>query len=239
MYSCSCGKEYKQLRSFQEHRSMCEVIRSTKQRNIDYLTEVPSMVDMWFIVKNLTKKCQSLESEVKKLKNYINKEKKKLSIIDWLNNNFKVKTDCLNYFKTVQLCQEDLQMIFKHGFINGMLIILTNILTISKEHIKAFDQKLNTLFVCNCNGWKILDHDDFKKLVEIIHKKIYQELSIYNKNNVMIIDDLSNNDTWYKNIKKVTGGNIDYDDSVKKIRFKLYNQIKYNLKNVIEYEFSF
>ena len=84
-----------------------------------------------------------------------------------------------------------------------------------------------------------MDKDEFKIIVKIVHRKLYLQLNNYNKINERRVCDSSNNEDWYKNISKVMGNNLNYESSVKKISFKLYNRIRYNLKNVIEYEFTF
>jgi hypothetical protein len=109
----------------------------------------------------------------------------------------------------------------------------------SEQTIKAFDQKLNTLFIYSAGEWKILDKDEFKSIVKIVHRKLYLQLNNYNKINERRVCDSPNNEDWYKNISKVMGNNLNYESSVKKISFKLYNRIRYNLKHVIEYEFTF
>ena len=34
------------------------------------------------------------------------------------------------------------------------------------------------------------------------------------------------------------GGNMPYEESVRKVNFKLYKYLKFNLKNIVQYEFS-
>ena len=46
-------------------------------------------------------------------------------------------------------------------------------------------------------------------------------------------------ESYYKNITKVMGGSLSRIVSTKKISFKLYNHLKFNLRNIVQYEFTF
>lgn len=240
MHTCSCGKEYTRLKNFQEHRALCEMLKVSGNENVEYLHDIPSQLDMWLTMKVIMRQNQNLEKEIKNLKSWVNKQKKKLCLIDWLNEKYNPATDYLTWARGVELNEEDLYMVFEHNFVGGVMHILTRLLyNNNASPIKAFDQKLNTLFVYFDGKWGIVDNDNFKILIRIIHRKLYTQLNLYNKKNEHCVNDISNNDAWYKNVSNVMGGNLNYDTSIKKIRLKLYNQLKYNLKSVIEYEFTF
>ena len=66
MYTCSCGKEYKRLKPFHNHRATCELLELSKQNtneNISHLTEmdVPSSLNMWLALQTALKKIDKLE----------------------------------------------------------------------------------------------------------------------------------------------------------------------------------
>ena len=243
MHICSCGKPYKRLKSFQEHRALCEMIKlATATENKDHLLDTPSTLDMWLAVKVLIQKNIQLETEVKKLRNWVSTQRKKLSVIDWLNERAPPEICYPDWIESITLDQEDLEMVFQHNFIGGMFHILCRQLPLCQGFdlpIKAFDQKLNTLFVYNKKKWSVMDRDDFKKLISSLHHKLQKQFNIYNKMNENLINNFSKNDIWYKNISKVMGGPLSYDISVGKISFKVYNYLKFNLRAVTKYEFTF
>lgn len=243
MHICSCGKQYKRLKSFQEHRALCEMINlASANENKDHLLDTPSTLDMWLAVKMLINKNTKLEKEVKKLRGWVSTQRKKLSVIDWLNDNSTPEISYKEWIYSVILDQEDLEMVFAHNFVEGMFHILRRQLPICSDlelPIKAFDQKINSLFVYNDNKWSVMDRDDFKKMISSLHQKLQKQFNIYNKKNERLINNFSKNDTWYKNISKVMGGPLSYDVSVSKINFKVYNYLKFNLRAVTKYEFTF
>lgn len=243
MHICSCGKQYKRLKSFQEHRALCEMIKlASINENKEHLLDTPSTLDMWLAMKVLINKNTRLEKEVKKLRNWVGAQRRKLSVIDWLNERAPPEINYTDWVESITLDQEDLEMVFQHDFIGGMYHILCRQLPVCEGldlPIKAFDQKLNTLFIYNNKKWSVMDRDDFKKLVSSIHHKLHQQFNIYNKKNEHLINNFSKNDIWYKNVSKVMGGPSTYDVSVGKINFKVYNYLKFNLRAVTKYEFTF
>ena len=243
MHTCTCGKKYKRLKTFQEHRALCEMIRlASANENTTHLTDTPSLIDMWLAMKVLINRNTRLEKEVHKLRNWVATQKKKLSVIDWLNENSSPDQSYKEWVENITLDTEDLEMIFQHNFVGGMFHILCRQLPLSSDinlPIKAFDQKLNVLFTYEDGKWSVMDKDDFKKLVGILHHKLHKVFNAYNKANEKMINNFSKNDAWYKNISKVMGGPLPYDTSVSKINFKVYNYLKFNLRAVTKYEFSF
>ncbi len=243
MLTCSCGKQYKRLKPFQEHRALCEMIHlASAEEKKDHLLDIPSPTDMWLAMRVLIRKNAHLEKEVKKLRGWVSTQRKKLSVIDWLNDSPKPVLNYTNWIENITLDQEDLEMIFEHNFIGGMFHILCRQLPLHSDinhPLKAFDQKLNTLFVYDGEKWSVMDRDDFKNLVGLVHQKLQRQFTIYNKKNERLINNFNQNDTWYKNISKVMGGPLPYDISIGKINFKVYNYLKFNLRAVTKYEFTF
>lgn len=243
MHTCTCGKTYKRLKTFQEHRALCEMLLlASEHESKDHLLETPSLIDMWLAMKGLIRKNAELEKKIATLQNWISTQKKKLSVIDWLNDHSKPECSYQEWVDTIILDENDLEMIFQHNFIGGMFHILSRQLPITSDielPIKAFDQKINQLFIYKNKTWSIMDKDDFKKLVSTIHHKLHRVFSEYNKKNEDIINNFSKNDEWYKNVSKVMGGPLSYDKSVSNIHFKIYNYLKFNLKSVTTFEFTF
>jgi hypothetical protein len=240
---CSCGKEYKRLKPFQIHRATCELLAlsKTSKQDTTHLFDVPSQLDMWLALKTALKQIDSLKTKVEQQDRWIKRQRKKLSVIDWLNDNCKAEKNYIEFYKSIELTPKDLKLIFDHNFINGMYYILQKYLNPNNNTnlpIRAFEQKLNVLFVYTGDTWEMLDSDDFTKLINAIHKKVHTLfMNWYKKQGQLDYGDID--ESYYKNITKVMGGSKPMDFSVKKINFKLYNYLKFNLKNVVKYEFTF
>ena len=75
MHQCGCGREFKKLKSFQEHRTLCEMIRYDRTDLVDETT-LPSQQEMWNVLKVVLNKYSKLEKKVAELSKIANKEKK-------------------------------------------------------------------------------------------------------------------------------------------------------------------
>lgn len=247
MYTCSCGKEYKRLKPFHNHRATCELLELSKQNtneNISHLTEmdVPSSLNMWLALQTALKKIDKLEKKIESQQRWIKRQKNKMSIIDWLNTNYSLSTQLVDWYNDFEITNKDLELVFQHDFVGGMSYIFQKKLPISKYDefpIKAFEQKLNTLFVFNGESWEMLDQDEFSKMIDTIHKKLHSVFCVWNKEQQRRMDPTEIDETYYKNISKVMGGKYSREDTLKKIKFKLYSYLKFNLKNITEYHFTF
>ena len=139
--------------------------------------------------------------------------------------------------------------------VNGCYEILQNLLSlhnnnqnisnqnISNEEnapIKAFDQKENILFIYNDdNKWEILSQPMFANLMNILSKSILTEFLNWQTENKskMKQDDFSYR--YARNVQKIMGGNLTQEQIHMRVKKELYNYLKMNLRNVVEYEFSF
>jgi len=243
MYHCTvCNKAYKRLRYFQEHRAICEAKQASEGTDTTHLHEVPSQLDMWLALKYYIKRCSALENKVNHLEKWAIRQKKKVNIMDWLNEHFKPKLSFNDWIDDFRITQEDLDLIFDLNFIGGMYkIIERRILNVDKKDlpVKAFSQYLNMLFIWNGSSWDSIDSEDMEKQIVSIHNKLQQQLRLYKRENEMLINDPNLNVGWYKNIRKIMGGPEPYASSIRKISLKMYTHLKFNLKKVVEYEFTF
>jgi hypothetical protein len=106
--------------------------------------------------------------------------------------------------------------------------------------IKAFDQKENILFIYNDeNKWEILSLPMFANLMNILSKKILTEFLKWQTENKskMREDDFSYR--YARNVQKIMGGNLTQEQIHMRVKKELYHYLKMNLRNVVEYEFSF
>lgn len=241
MFRCNvCKKIYKRIRFFQEHRAVCEAKQAAIADNSSYLQDVPSNLDMWLALKHYIKRCEALENKISKLEMWTARQKRKIKIIDWLNDNFSSQIPFNKLVSSIKLTQDDLELIIKFNFIDGMARILSRKICGYEENtrpIKAFSQYKNKLFVWSGEFWKVLSDEDMYKMINSVHNKLNPQLLIYQKLNSATVNDHNNNSHWYEIIRKVQGMSESSDITMKKIRSKLHNTLKYNLKKIVEYEF--
>ena len=86
-----CGKGYKNKSNLDKHYLICDLIYSRKKQNTRILDEeeeiLPSQKQMFQIILELSQKYNKLEEKVEELNKWVIKKKKKINILEWLNDN--------------------------------------------------------------------------------------------------------------------------------------------------------
>ena len=262
-YKCKyCNRAYKLKPNYDKHYLLCDTLNksisitsisktSTSNTN-DY---VPNLRDMFTLILELTSKNSQLEQKVEELSKWAESKKKKLNVIDWLNEKYTKNIKYTEWLAGINITRKHLEAVFNSDMVNGCYEILQNLLSlhnnnqnisnqnISNEEnapIKAFDQKENILFIYNDdNKWEILSQPMFANLMNILSKSILTEFLNWQTENKskMKQDDFSYR--YARNVQKIMGGNLTQEQIHMRVKRELYNYLKMNLRNVVEYEFSF
>jgi hypothetical protein len=203
---------------------------------------VPSLRDMFTLILELTAKNSQLEQKVDELSKWAESKKKKLNVIDWLNEKYTTTIKYTDWLAGINITRNHLDLVFKSDMVNGCNQILQSLLDTHETNrpIKAFDQKENVLFIYNeTNQWEMLEPSMFAKLMNILSKKILTEFIKWQTENKdkMYHDEFSY--MYARNLQKIMGGNLTQEQINTRIKRDLYNYLKMNLRNVVEYEFSF
>jgi hypothetical protein len=234
---CFCEKVYVNNASFEKHKLLCQIINDKydEEKKIDTknLTQL-----VCYLIKNNIK----LENDLNELKKWIQIKKKKFAVLDWLNESYFPSQDIDKWKTSLVVTREHLNYLFKNNYTDGVLNIIKDYLPLSKENylpLKSFDQKDNTIFMYQKNNWIVLEHVEFEKLVQYISKKIITEFKNWQDENE---DKLYNDDfsvIYIENVRKIMGGKHTVEQQNNIIHKNLYKHLKLNLKNIIQYEFSY
>jgi hypothetical protein len=79
----------------------------------------------------------------------------------------------------------------------------------------------------------------FECLIGCVSKRLIDELAEWQKENA---DKMGQEDfgvTYATNVQKVLGGTVPREQLYSRVRRGLYKYLKMNLRNIIQYEFSF
>ena len=103
-----CSKKFKMKKSLAKHMMLCQLDNKDKNE----LTVIPTQKEMWLILQKLYADNEKLKKKVESLENIVNKDVKKMNMIDWLNENDK-GINIEGWLKTnIRVTLEDLKMIF-------------------------------------------------------------------------------------------------------------------------------
>ena len=258
-YKCAlCNKEYKLKSSYTKHSLICEIMNKSQPERlrVNDGDKLPTMSEMYTILLEVTAKYTQLEKKMEEMTKWTEIKKRKLNVIEWLNETY-ISTISFNQWcsSNIVFKRKHLEVMFNHDYIHGCIEIIKDLLSftaLNKLPLKAFNQKENTLFVAvmdttnreggKKNGeikWEIMTEKMFIDFINIISKQTLTEFLKWQKENVnkMYEDEFSTK--YAVNLQKILGGNYTQEYNNSRIKKELYKHLRMNLKNIIEYEFSF
>lgn len=146
------------------------------------LTVIPTQKEMWLILQKLYADNEKLKKKVESLENIVNKDVKKMNMIDWLNENDK-GINIEGWLKTnIRVTLEDLKMIFMTDYIRGLSNILENNVNDTENNpFRAFSHKTKELYVYEKNKWKKCKKRDIMKIFDRISLNILKKSKEYDE----------------------------------------------------------
>jgi hypothetical protein len=257
--SCEyCGKEYKRKINLDKHFVLCEIVHKAKRKDkrTDKETEeineeLPSPKQMYKMLLELALKYNKLEEKVELMNKWVDKTKKKINVLDWLNNSSNLKPELVfdNLADSLIILESDLDLLFNSDFYDTLNeIFIRNIYNKDGTEIPLFSfiQKTNTIYVYNKDistlelGWIELSREKLIYFMNKVHFKIVKALSEWNKKNIDKINSSDKMAEIYTKAKiKLMGIDFKHEQTLSKVRLGIYNKMKKDMKALIEYEFEF
>lgn len=236
-----CDKTYTRVASLKKHMACCEFLnKSKKDQEIDQEEHenMPTYKELVTIVQEFALKMKRLEQKLEVMEKWVDVKKKKINVMQWLNLNVVPA-------KPFQLWATDIEVSSKH--LKHLLenTIVDTITLIFQENTKepppmySFDQKQNIFYIYG-EEWKEMVFTDMTFLLKKIQNKLLNELSVWRAEN---IGQLNTNDKmseiYNKTVIKLMNITFTQDQIYSKIKSNMYNTIKIDIKNMIEYDFEF
>jgi hypothetical protein len=240
-----CGRQYQKKGYYNRHIITCELLsKSVRERNkdIEDINETPSLHDVYLMVLELGKQYSSIEKKLDNVNKYIESKKKRLNIIDWLNTDHILDTDYHVWKNSIEIDQKHLELVLKYGYVEGLFYIIQDVMPLQEEKtlpIRAFDQKQNTFFIYEeeKRQWKIMTVDIFEEFTSGFSKKIIKEFKKWQDKYSKEMEKDKFIPLFTENVKKVMGGGMSEEKINSQIRGKMYQYLKENLKNIVQFEF--
>lgn len=251
--TCSmCKKHYLRKSSLDKHKILCDFKYKT-QREIAVETEesadIPNHYQLVQIVQQLTLKMMKMEEKMAEMQKFIDKKKKKLNIIQWLNMNvtpnigFKEWANTMIHVqpKHFEILMEDtiyqcLQKIFEDNLLsnNGGFVY----------PFTCFAQKAGLFYVCEKGedgktDWIQAENADIILILKQTQNGLMRELTKWKAENQHKFDQ---NDklsiVFNKAVIKLMSISFTPDNNFSRVKNILYNYLKTDLKS-FEYEFEY
>jgi hypothetical protein len=248
-FSCgTCGKSFHRKGFYKQHILFCENLLRVKTKYKEKVDNeeklcIPTNNQMFMLLLELNEKYDKLNNEVKILRKYVEKTKKKINIFDWLNENCINSIDFNEWIKAINVNDLQLQNTFKNGFIDGLFYVIQqnlHIKNIDIHPIKCFDIKKKVFYMFCDKKWRVMTEKDITSFIRNINHKIIERFLVWkNENNEFIQEDDNFHDKYVQYMNIVLGGNKPKEYSYNIIINKLYNYLKCDLKNIIHFDFVF
>jgi hypothetical protein len=252
IYTCyCCGKPYKKKETLDKHVVLCEIIDKAKKKKSSIVENeeiIPSQKQMYTILVELTLKYNKLEEKMEEAQMWIDKAKKKMNIIEWLNKNVKPSLTFTNFFENqIIVTEENIEFLFKHTFIDTFFEVLIKnmeLLKINNENspIQSFNQKANKIYVYDLSDTELgntellfeeLSRENLVKFGKQIHFKIVKELIEWKNKRGDSVDECEKTSQIYNNaLMKLMTIDFKQETVVGKIRTGLYNNFKVDMRSL-------
>lgn len=241
-----CGKSYKRKSYYESHILICEEIHKSKyckmadqEQEEDELT----MKEMQVVLRHFIMKCENLNNEVQRLRSYVERTKKRISVLDWLNDECNLENDYYCWIQRIEINENELEEIFRLNYVNGLLWLLQKYLPmddIINHPIKCFQEKQGIFYMYSKKKWIIMDDRVFNKFINTLNQKLMKIFFTWKeKHRDKIENDDHFHEIYIENMRIILGGTKPKEQTMRLIKNKLYTYLKCNLKNIIQYEFTF
>jgi len=247
-----CSKKYTKKSSLDKHKILCDFKTKTKRElkiEDEEQSDIPTYNQLVKIVQEMALKMSKMEDKLEEFNKWVDKKKKKLNVIGWLNENVNPTFGFLEW-ANVQLIvkEEHFENLMENSLFHTVQQVFEYNLPESNDiiyPIRCFSQKTGIFYICEKgeNGlpqWKQLALPDFIILLKTIQNRMIRVLSKWKSDNHLKIQDNDKiSELFNKAVIKLMNMSFHQDVSLSRSRNNLFNYLKTDLKTKIDYEFEF
>ena len=251
-YSCQlCKKEYTRKSSLDKHKVLCEFKTKSKldlQVEVEEVTDKPTYDQLVKIVQELSIKYTKMEEQFTEMQQYINRKKKKVDVISWLNAHVSPTVGFLEWINMVIIVEpyhflhllrpeitifECLQKVFEYNLLKDDFIC----------PLKCFTQKNGVFYICDNQieevsaaaaasafAWREIEQKEFVSFLKQVQRKMVGRLSEWRKDNQKIFYDNDKvSDQFNKAVIKLMNMSFAQDASMSRVKNGLFHYLKEDL----------
>lgn len=228
-----CNKQFKLKKTLLNHMMLCELT------NKEEVAVIPTQKEMWIILQKLYNDNQNLKKRVEQLEKVVNKDVKKMNMVDWLNQNDRGINLELWLKTSVLVTIDDLKMIFMTDYARGLSNILENNIKDNENNpFRAFSHKTKQLYVYEKNKWRKCRKTDIMQVFDRISLNILKISKEYDKTLSHKEKYGADNIEYLKNCDKI----MIVDTKKKERHYKFIEQFiigltKKNLNDMAKFKF--
>jgi hypothetical protein len=245
-----CKKEYTKKGSLDKHLILCEFKSKSRlelQVAVEEASDKPTYDQLVQIVQELSIKYVKMEQKQNEMQQYIDRKKKKMDVVAWLNINVKptvgflewitmnvtvVPEHFLELLKPETTIFECLQEVFEFNLFKENFVC----------PLKCFAQKNGIFYIyepkidnnTDVSLWREMELKDFVLLLKQAQKKLIGELSEWRKGNQKLFYDNDRvADQFNKAVIKLMNISFGQDANMSRIKNGLFHYLKTDLDCLI------
>ena len=245
-----CGKSYVKRVNLDKHVIICELLHNRRNTSLvieDEEEPLPSQRKMFHMLIELGQKYNKLEEKVEELNKWVIKKKKKINILEWLNDNNKPNILFDSIIDKITVNEDDIKYLFENSF-NDVLneIFLRTIYNFNETEnpMFAFVQKINVFYVYELiedkKIWVELSREKLIKFLNKVHTKILKAFCDFKNER---IKEIRASDTYSikcdKTMVKIMSVEFKQESILSKVRSMMFAKMKTDMKALVEFEFEF
>ena len=245
-----CNKQYTKQSSLNKHNILCDFKMKTKrerQIELEEIEDIPSHYQLVKIVQELTLKLIKTEEKMAEMLKFVNKKKKKLNVILWLNRSIIPTIGFLEWIHSSLIVKSThFENLMENTIFHTIQQVFEDNLSETDfiYPITCFLQKNGVFYICEkkVDGspeWRQLVLNDMILILSTIQKKIMNELTKWKaKNQHKFDDDNKLSILFNKSVIKLMNISFSQNHNLSRIKNGLYNYLKKDLKS-LDFDFEF
>lgn len=253
-YTCLfCKRTYKEKFNLDRHVGFCQFTHQSRRQlehDIDAFETTPTVTELFCYMKEMSLRMDTLEKENQRLRVFANQQRKKIDIVQWLNDPMRPKPamDFTTWIHSLPL-YEYLRVVFQQDLLTGFLRVFEKGIEDHEElslPICAFSQKPNQFYIYNGDAkdptvqctWQVLSSKQMDRWLGLLSEKfsfVFKQWCDENKARIDASDDAK--DEYYAYFEKILGGKMSDETRNHRIRQVLFSKLKQNMKQLVELEF--
>lgn len=244
-----CGKSYVKRMNLDRHVVLCELLHKKPSSSLDDDDDepIPSQKKMYQMLIELGHKYNKLHEKVDELNKWVVKKKKKINIIEWLNDNITPNIVFDSIIDKIIVNEDDIQYLLINSFNDVLNEVFSRTIfhfNESENPMFAFVQKINTFYIYDSvdgkNMWIEMTREKLVRFLTKVHIKILKAFCEFKKEHEQ---DIRSNDNYSikcdKAIVKIMSMEFNQESILSKVRSMMFAKMKTDMKSLIEYEFEF
>lgn len=244
-----CGKSYIKRTVLDKHIIICELLHRSKKSLVmeDEEEPLPSQRKMFHMLIELGQKYNKLEEKVEELNKWVIKKKKKINILDWLNDNITPNILFDSIIDKININEDDIKNLFENTFndvLNEIFIRTIYNFNENENPMFAFVQKTNVFYVYELiedkKMWVELSREKLVRFLSKVHTKILKAFCQFKQER---LDEIRGSDIYSikcdKTMVKIMSVEFKQESILSKVKSMMFAKMKTDMKALVEFEFEF